>query len=608
MCGIAGIVYKNKTKLEERVLRRMTDKMSHRGPDADGFFVQNNFGFGHRRLSILDISSASNQPFIANGNVLTFNGAIYNYLEIKLELEEVGYQFSTTSDTEVLLASYHYWGEKCVEKFNGMWSFAIFDPIRNIIFCSRDRFGVKPFYYYSDDEKFVFASEIKPILEIEKVTEVNVQVMIQFITVNLTEQTDETFFAGINKLRGSHSLVYCLATHSHKIYRYYDIKFDEEISKLNFEKSSQLFQKEIERSVKIRLRSDVKIGSALSGGLDSSYIANIAANILPENERKKFNVISIGSKNADNDESYYSKMVSKHLELKQDLVYPSKSEFEEKILKVIIAQEEPFSGLSIYMQNFLMKETHQLGVKVLIDGQGADEILLGYSRYTAAFLRNHSIMQNFKFLLHIKSHYDISIFKGILTYLYFSVFLVRKLRIQFRGLALKSKYRKTIDFTLMKSLTKSYGNIFSMQRIEIFWAQIPELLRFEDKNSMAYSIETRLPFLDYKFVETCLSINSNFKIKEGWSKYILRKSMAGKLPDEITWRKRKIGFDAPTNEWWPYSDKILEKINQSKIIQELYTNKIKVIKNREMQWKLYNIAIWEEVFDMKITTDKREKK
>lgn len=140
-----------------------------------------------------------------------------------------------------------------------------------------------------------------------------------------------------------------------------------------------------------------------------------------------------------------------------------------------------------------------------------------------------------------------------------------------------------------------------MQRIELFWAQIPELLRFEDKNSMAFSVETRLPFLDYKFVETCLSINSQFKIYDGWSKYILRKNMEGKLPDEITWRKRKIGFDPPTDEWWPYSDKILEKINQSKIIQELYSKKIKRLKNREMQWKLYNIAIWEEVFNMKIT-------
>ncbi|WP_080780298.1 asparagine synthase (glutamine-hydrolyzing) [Chryseobacterium phocaeense] len=602
MCGIAGIIYKDGTSVTREALKKMTDKLSHRGPDAEGFFIRENIGFGHRRLSIIDTSSAANQPFLLNSKVLTFNGAIYNYVELRSELEQLGYAFSTTSDTEVLIASYDCWGEKCVERFNGMWAFAIFDPEKNKVFCSRDRFGVKPFYYYSDENKIIFASEIKSILEIEKITEVNIQVILQFIAVNLTEQTHETFFKGIDKLPGSHNLVYCLKEHTFNIYRYYEIPFHKEISKLNLEKSSELFKKELERSVKLRLRSDVKIGSALSGGLDSSYLAAIASDVFSNQMEDKFNVISVGSENPGNDESYYSKMVSEHLNLNQDLIYPDKEDFENQILKVIITQEEPFGGLSIYMQNFLMRETNKLGIKVLLDGQGADEILLGYSRYTAAYLRNHSFFKNINFLSNIRSHYDISILRGILTYLYFSVFFVRKWRILFRGRGLKGKYRKSINFGLMKKLTKSYSNIFEMQKIEIFWAQIPELLRFEDKNSMAFSVETRLPFLDYKFVETCLSMNNNFKIHKGWSKYILRKNMAGKLPDKITWRKRKIGFDAPTEEWWPYSDKILEKINQSEIIQELYSKKIKILKNREMQWKLYNIAIWEEVFNMKITT------
>ncbi|KXH85462.1 asparagine synthase (glutamine-hydrolyzing) [Chryseobacterium kwangjuense] len=602
MCGIAGIIYKDGTSVTRDALKKMTDKLSHRGPDAEGFFIRKNLGFGHRRLSIIDTSSAANQPFLLNSKVLTFNGAIYNYVELRSELEQLGYTFSTTSDTEVLIASYDCWGEKCVERFNGMWAFAIFDPEKNKIFCSRDRFGVKPFYYYSDEKKIIFASEIKSILEIEKITEVNIQVILQFIAVNLTEQTHETFFKGIDKLPGSHNLIYCLKEHTFNIYRYYEIPFHKEISKLNLEKSSELFKKELERSVKLRLRSDVKIGSALSGGLDSSYLAAIASDIFSNQMEDKFNVISVGSENPGNDESYYSKMVSEHLNLNQDLIYPDKKDFESQILKVIITQEEPFGGLSIYMQNFLMSETNKLGIKVLLDGQGADEILLGYSRYTAAYLRNHSFFKNIDFLSNIRSHYDISILRGILTYLYFSVFFVRKWRILFRGRGLKGKYRKSINFSLMKKLTKSYSNIFEMQKIEIFWAQIPELLRFEDKNSMAFSVETRLPFLDYKFVETCLSMNNNFKIHKGWSKYILRKNMAGKLPDKITWRKRKIGFDAPTEEWWPYSDKILDKINQSEIIQELYSKKIKILKNREMQWKLYNIAIWEEVFNMKITT------
>ncbi|UEQ78723.1 asparagine synthase (glutamine-hydrolyzing) [Chryseobacterium arthrosphaerae] len=601
MCGIVGIIYKDSTFVTEELLRKMTDKMLHRGPDAEGFYINGNFGMGHRRLAIIDTSDSANQPFLFKNKVLTFNGAIYNYIELKSELEKQGYVFSTNSDTEILIASYDYWGEKCVERFNGMWAFAIFDAEKNKIFCSRDRFGIKPFYYYTDDKKMIFASEIKPILEIEPVTEVNIQVMLQFIAVNLTEQTNETFFKGINKLQGSHNLIYCLNTNNFEIYRYYDIPFHKDIAELSLDDSAKLFQQELERSIKLRLRSDVKIGSSLSGGLDSSYLATIASRFFSDKTEEKFNVISVGSKNPDNDESYYSKMVSEYLTLNQDLIYPDKEDFEGQIIKVITTQEEPFESLSIYMQNFLMAETNKLGIKVLLDGQGADEILLGYSRYTAAYLRNHSLFQSIKFLRKIKSHYSISIFTGILSYLYFSVFFIRKLRILFRGRSLKAKYRKNIDLTLMKNLTNSYTNIFKMQRIELFWAQIPELLRFEDKNSMAFSVETRLPFLDYKFVETCLSINSQFKIYDGWSKYILRKNMEGKLPDEITWRKRKIGFDPPTDEWWPYSDKILEKINQSKIIQELYSKKIKRLKNREMQWKLYNIAVWEEVFNMKIT-------
>lgn len=601
MCGIAGLVYKNKTLVKEETLKKMTDKMSHRGPDAEGFFAHENLGLGHRRLSVIDTSNSANQPFhMEDQHVLVFNGAIYNYIELKEELIKRGYTFKTHSDTEVLIKAYDCWGEDCVKKFNGMWAFAIFDVKKNKLFCSRDRFGIKPFYYFSDKDKFIFASEIKPILEVEKINQVNLQVLLQFIAVNLTEQTNETFFQGINKLQASHNLIYDLTDNTYYIYRYYDIEFNEKISKLTLEDSVRLFDKELERSVKIRLRSDVKIGSALSGGLDSSFMALKVSKIYKKQKKEKFNVVSVGSKDPKNDESYYSKMVSEHLNLNQDLIYPSRKEFREKIIDVIISQEEPFGGLSIYMQNFLMEEANKLNIKVLLDGQGADEILLGYSRYTAAYLRNHSFIKNLKFLLSVPGHYDISIFKGILYYLYFSVFFVRKIRIIFRAKNIKSVYRKQIDFTLMKNLTNSYGNIFKMQRTEIFWSQIPELLRFEDKNSMAFGVETRLPFLDYKFVETCLSINSNFKIYDGWSKYILRKNMDGILPDEVTWRKRKIGFDAPADKWWPYSGEILDTINQSKILHKLYSKKIKKIKNREMQWKLYNIAIWEKIFDMKL--------
>ncbi|SIS45213.1 asparagine synthase (glutamine-hydrolysing) [Kaistella chaponensis] len=601
MCGIAGIILKNQTEVQLESLKKMTDKISHRGPDAEGFFIKNNVGFGHRRLSILDVSDASNQPFHYKTNVLTFNGAIYNYLEIKIELETVGYQFTTTSDTEVLLAAYHYWGQDCVQKFNGMWSFAIFDEEKNIIFCSKDRFGVKPFYYYADEEKFVFASEIKAVLEIKKVTTVNTQIILQFIETNFTEHNNETFFEGIFKLPGSHSLVYDLKTNVFQIYKYYELEFNAEVSKLNLQDSINLFEEKFQESIKLRLRSDVKIGSALSGGLDSSYIVAISAKQFKV--KKDFNAVTVGSLHKEEDEGDRARIISDCLGIENSIIYPDKNEFEKLIPQVIYSLEEPFGGLSVYMQTFLMKQAQKLGIKVLLDGQGADEVLLGYSNYTAAFLKNHGLKDNVKFLLNLRSHYDISIFKGLLIYLYYSNFNVRKTYLKLRGLGLKSKYKKLIEYNHIRTLNNSYKNIFELQKNEIFWAQIPQLLRWEDMNSMAYGIETRLPYLDYKFVETCLSINNNFKIFTGWSKYILRKNLQKHIPDEIAWNRKKIGFNPPIEEWWPRSEEITNTINNSQIIKELFKDKFNYINDRDFEWKLYNIAIWEKLYDMKISPE-----
>ena len=539
MCGITGIIYKNKN-VEAAELEKMTEKIKHRGPDSSGIYMDKNVGFGHRRLSIIDVSDHSNQPFFYKDLILIFNGAIYNYLEIKDELISHGYSFKTTSDTEVLLLAYDKWGEDCVKKFNGMWSFAIHDKKRNIVFCSRDRFGVKPFYYYADGDQFIFASEIKAVLEIKKVTTVNTQIILQFIETNFTEHNNETFFEGIFKLPGSHSLVYDLKTNVFQIYKYYELEFNAEVSKLNLQDSINLFEEKFQESIKLRLRSDVKIGSALSGGLDSSYIVAISAKQFKV--KKDFNAVTVGSLHKEEDEGDRARIISDCLGIENSIIYPDKNEFEKLIPQVIYSLEEPFGGLSVYMQTFLMKQAQKLGIKVLLDGQGADEVLLGYSNYTAAFLKNHGLKDNVKFLLNLRSHYDISIFKGLLIYLYYSNFNVRKTYLKLRGLGLKSKYKKLIEYNHIRTLNNSYKNIFELQKNEIFWAQIPQLLRWEDMNSMAYGIETRLPYLDYKFVETCLSINNNFKIFTGWSKYILRKNLQKHIPDEIAWNRKKLGL------------------------------------------------------------------
>ncbi|MCT2564652.1 asparagine synthase (glutamine-hydrolyzing) [Chryseobacterium herbae] len=602
MCGIAGIINKNSNVVKQEDLKKMTDKMSHRGPDAEGFYLSQNLGLGHRRLSIIDISESANQPFFLEDKyVMAFNGAIYNYIEIRKELEQNGYSFKTNSDTEVLIISYDFWGEECVNKFNGMWSFAIFDIEKNKLFCSRDRFGVKPFYYYTDKDKFIFASEIKPILEIEKVEKVNLQVLLQYLIINISDQTNESFFENILKLPGSHNLVYDLNTHKYQIYKYYDIQFKDEINKLNLQESIDIFEKEFDNSIKIRLRSDVKVGSALSGGTDSSYIVSVASKFLTEsNEIEKFTAITVGSIDEKTDESSLSSLTAKTLGINHDIIMPKQDEFKDTFEEVIFKHEEPFGGIAIYMQKFLMKETNKLGIKVLLDGQGADEILLGYNRYTAAYLRNHGVFSNIRFLSNVKSHYDISILQGLKIYYYFSNFFVRKFWLKKRGQILKDQYFKIIDFSNTKRLTKSYKKIFELQKNEIFWCQLPELLKWEDKNSMSYSVETRLPYLDYNFVETCLSINNHYKIRKGWSKYLLRKNMEKHLPDQITYNRRKIGFEAPVDQWWPRSEQILDVINNSKIIKEISKKKFTFIADRDLEWRLYNIAVWERLYNMKI--------
>ncbi|SEV94506.1 asparagine synthase (glutamine-hydrolysing) [Chryseobacterium wanjuense] len=601
MCGIAGLIYKDKTPVKEGTLRKMTDKMSHRGPDAEGFFVHENLGFGHRRLSIIDMSESANQPFHFNDkHVLVFNGVIYNYIELKEELKEKGYSFNTTSDTEVLVASYDCWGEECVKKFNGMWAFAIFDSKNNKVFCSRDRFGIKPFYYFSNENKFIFASEIKPILEIEKVEKVNIQILLQYLIVNLTGHFNETFFEGILKLPASHNLIYDLKTNEFRIYKYYDIEFKKEINKLNLEESIEIFEKKFEESIKIRLRSDVKIGSALSGGLDSPYVTTIANKIIDKQNNCGFTAITVGSLDERDDESKLAKLIAETIHVNHDIVTPKSDEFRHDLENVIFMHEEPFADLSVFMQNFLMKEANKLGVKVFLDGQGADEILLGYSRYTAAFLRNHDFISNLKFLKKVKSHYDISILEAGKIYFYFSSYFVRKFRLQRRGAILKNKYLGIINFSKLKKLTKSYKKIFELQKNEIFHFLLPDILRIEDKNSMLFSIESRLPFLDYTFVETVLSINNNYKIRDGWSKYILRRNLEKFLPDEVTYNSRKIGLNPPVNHWWPRSQKILETINNSKIIQEISKKKYTFIADRDLEWRLYNIAVWEKLYNMKL--------
>ncbi|WP_373073582.1 asparagine synthase (glutamine-hydrolyzing) [Sulfurimonas sp.] len=609
MCGISGIINKNANCVDKNEITKMNDLISHRGPDSDGFYFQKNFAFAHRRLSILDLSDDGHQPMnYMDKFTITYNGEIYNYLEIKQELIEFGYVFKSHTDTEVILAAYDKWEQKCVEKFNGMWAFAIYDKEKDIIFCSRDRFGIKPFYYLNNSDKFIFGSEIKQLLNFNNKNKVNKKILVNYVVTGYLEYSEETFFSNIIKLQGSHNLVYDLKNNTFNIYKYYNIKIDEDIKKLSLEKSVELYKNELSRSIEYRLRSDVKVGTCLSGGLDSSTVATMASEKYEKSSDSSFTAIHAKSIDKATDESLFAEQVANISNLDMNVVEPSIKDFKKSIEEVVYTQEEPFGSTSIFMQYFVMKKAKNIGCTVLLDGQGGDETLLGYDKYYPAMFidifKNHGF---FSLIRSIHSSSKHSNRMGIMNILKFSIGFsfaeIRKKLYIKQCSFLKESYLD--DFKVLNHISNKYFSIEKLQELEIINTNLPALLRYEDKNSMKNSIETRLPFIDYKTLETALSINNSFKIKDGWSKYILRKTIENILPKNIVYRTDKLGFASPQDIWLDsISEDMKKEVKRSTVLNEISDMNILIQQfdalKSSLKWRLYNIAIWERVYNVKL--------
>lgn len=600
MCGISGIINKNRKTVDNNEIKTINDLISHRGPDDEGFYFEKNFAFGHRRLSILDLSSEGHQPMhYLDRYVITYNGEVYNYLEIKEELQKDGYTFHSHTDTEVILASYDKWGENCVNKFNGMWAFAIYDKEKNIIFCSRDRFGVKPFFYTEIDNKFVFGSEIKQLLEFYEDRYVNKKVLMNYLVIGYENYDNETFFENIFKLQQSHNLIYDLSNNTFIIKRYYDIK--KENLNLNEYESIALYKKELFKSIKLRLRSDVKVGTCLSGGLDSSSIAGIASLLNKKYADEKFVAIHAKSTEKRSDESKFAKEVAKHCNLELNIIEPSKEDFVDILDEVIYTQEEPFRSPSIIMQYFVMKKSKDIGCIVLLDGQGGDETLLGYERYYPAYLLDLNFFEMIRAFFNSSKNSKLTKIEIIKYFFYFTNSKIRIERLKRKNSFFKNNYMENISFSLVQDNAKNYLNIFDLQYEELYKTQLPQLLKYEDRNSMRNSIETRLPFIDYKVVETALSINNKFKINSGWTKNILRKSIKGILPFEVIWRKNKMGFEAPEKTWLEEIDSdIKNSIEKSDLLKKISEEIPYELLDLTQKWKLFNVAKWEIIYKVKI--------
>lgn len=655
MCGITGVI-NLKQKVDKDLFVKMNNIIKHRGPDDEGYTlispnkivkaygedsanaiknkyiniqeVEEKFPiiFGHRRLSIIDLSENGHQPMSdeTDGIQITYNGEVYNYIELREELKKKGYKFHTNCDTEVIISSYKEWGEDCVSHFNGMWAFAIFDKEKSKIFCSRDRFGVKPFYYYYNGDKLIFASEAKQIIEDSSVERIaNDAVIYNFLFYGNNDYNEDTFFKNIYALPASYNMIIDLDFENKKINiekkRYYDFERKEIIN--NEDKAVKDFKENFKRSIEYRLRSDITVGSCLSGGLDSSSVVTQAClNLKPEGKNKNFQTFtSCYDENPEIDERYYSKKVVKKSECKENLIFPNKGNLEEDIEKVTWHQDFPFPSLSIYAQWNVMKGAAKKDVKVLLDGQGADETLLGYERYAIFLLKDNlkhfrfkTMFKNYKYL---KTNLNVG-FKRMVAYLlYFSnndffKYLIKKIKNPILNKEFLKENKHNKDY--VKNI--NFKDCFELNRTELFFSNLGPLLRYEDRDSMAFSIETRVPFIDYQLVEKVMQIPVDLKIKDGWTKNILRKAMKDDMDQEVVYRKNKLGFAAPQKDWLNelnenYIERYLANMKTKKYFNEVELRRIfKEKTNEEIRWKFLSLEIWMKIFNVKVENGEANEK
>jgi asparagine synthase (glutamine-hydrolysing) len=630
MCGICGIINSNRP-IETDQLLSMTRVLRHRGPDDEGFILGNteqniiktfhhdetidsiksrtlrlennfnaNFGFGFRRLSILDLSENGHQPmqFEEASLWIVFNGEIYNYLELREELKQYGYKFNSNTDTEVILKAYHKWGEDCVHKFNGMWAFAIWDSKNKQLFCSRDRFGIKPFYYFfKEKEQFIFASEVKSILHLIK-TIPDQQSLFDYFAYGYSDHNERTFFYNFKQLRGGHNLI--LRNGNLSISRYHWIK--SQPCQDSFEKAKEKLRELLFDAVRIRLRSDVPLGYALSGGIDSSSIVAIASKI-NSGSNNTFSIIYPGDKV---DESFYIKKVIEKTGVSPHFVSPTMKNFMDDFQNFTYQIEQPFTGLS-HFGDFKLRELIKSNcVTVSLDGQGADEIVTGY--YDSFSIYYQGLLRQGKLLPFINAK-DISL-KNEMKILIKDLFIKKN---DINSIFKKYNYLNFAEVSI-DYISRDYAfndkikGEFLNQKLylKLKYTSIPTLLTKADKIAMANSVESRYPFLDYRVAEYALNLPAKYKIHNGFTKYILRESVKDLLPIEVYDRTDKVGFEIPTNKF----KNNFHRVNLVDRLKNINTSNLPLIQKDKFIsfynstgyhldwkfWKTASVLLWYDTF------------
>lgn len=604
MCGLVTKIYLGEGDIQiTKDIERMLSSLKHRGPDDEGYTVVNSHNkithlcgddttpdlkearrhiqeynisgeqgkicFGHRRLSILDLSSSGHQPMTYQNEryVISFNGEIYNYLEIKKELKQSGYIFESDTDTEVILASYDLWGYECSSRFNGDWALVIYDRVENEVFISRDRFGIKPLYYIITNDVLMLASEYKALLQSSDTRAmVNIDFLNSYLIKGAAEWEEQTAIEGVLSFPPAHHCLIKLNMNTSEFapQRYWQLKVNRSSEKFDTAKCAEYaneFYHLLEDAVKIRLRSDVKIGCALSGGFDSSSIAYLA-NELDKSKDAAAGIecfsLTYGEDHED-DESFYIDIVCKQLGVISHRALPDATNIENLVNEVTVYSENPPDGLGT-SGYFTTKLAHQNDFKVTLDGQGADEQLAGYFRYIATYLNDLTwisrLYQSIQLYLRLRGS-GIS-FKWLMWGYLPKV--LQNMYLKFSNRTQPLKEGQTLNDLLKHSVEHGLTN----------------LLKYGDRRSMAFSIESRMPYMDHRLVEFNASVPGVYKIHNGWTKYYARIAFADKLDPRVVWRKDKRGWPSPDILWinsfmYQFAK---DRVSKSQILHALKLNKM----------------------------------
>jgi asparagine synthase (glutamine-hydrolysing) len=623
-------------------LATMTRRVAHRGPDGEGFVLYSpahgvtgpvsepgdatsgekpTAGLGHRRLSIIDLSEASSQPFVDPWRrlALSYNGELYNYIELREQLTRAGHHFESAGDTEVVLRAYEEWGPDCADRFVGMWAFAILDAERKSLFLSRDRFGIKPLFWSLHEGTFRFASEIKALWALPELRgDPDEAVVARHLATGLIDWGESTFFAGIRQLAPAHPLVVRLdrAAEDLRPRRYWSLPVDE--LEVGDAEAVAAVHDLLYESVALHGRSDVPVGTCLSGGLDSSAVVEVAARLRGRGDLPAFNHIGIGyvAPQAEISERRYMEIVAADAGIEMSYVAPDRGDFVRRLPELVTQQDEPFGSASIAAQSFVFERAAAAGLKVMLDGQGADETLGGYHTYyvpaAKELLAQRRLRAYAGFARDYRSTFGVLPLtpkESVAAVAPWSVRLAASLSrrpaapVGDAAPLMSAELHRVYEGLPTVADGASGDGLNGVLRAETTMLNLPGLLRYEDRNSMAYSIEARVPFLDHRLVEYVVRLPPRFKIRGATTKYVLRAAVAREVPAAILNRRDKIGFRADREATWALAqlrrDTLLQPENDfeqrwfdDRKVAAALAAPPRTAQDEFVLWRLINMKLW----------------